>query len=170
MAILEQIKSKTNIDVDNILIARLCRELKLPKEQITNDDGKVTEGDYTQDSIEQLEYDLFDVLIIILDNTNLYKVPKEIYSTVINMTKDYWYLNKHNLLFLTDKEKQELEAEQMKVKSIEVGDTTTTFSDKQSQININGTTYNTGTINFDKNILVEKYKEDFYRHRQPRWE
>ena len=170
MTILKQIKSKTNIDVDNMLINRLCVELKLPKEEITDIEGNTIKGDYTEESKRQLEYDLYDVLMIILDNTNLYKVPKEMYATVIDMIKDYWYLNKHDKLFLTEEEKQKENEEQLKVKSIVVGDTTTTFSDKQSQVNINGTTYNTGTIDFAKNILEEKYKEAFYRHRQPRWE
>lgn len=170
MTVLEQIKTKTNIDVDNMLINRLCIELKLPKEEITDAEGNTIQGGYTEESKRQLEYDLYDVLMIILDNTNLYKVPKEMYATVIDMIKDYWYLNKHDKLFLTEEEKQKENEEQLKVKSIAVGDTTTTFSDKQSQVTINGITYNTGTIDLNKNTLEEKYKEAFYRHRQPRWE
>ena len=57
------------------------------------------------------------------------------------------------VIFLTSRSATEDE-----LKSIQVGDTTTTFTDKSSQIDINGTTYNTGTINFDENILKEKYK------------
>ena len=57
----------------------------------------------------------------------------------------------------------------MKIKSIAVGDTTTTFADTQNQVEINGVTYSTGTINFDTDILVEKYKKDLYRHRKMRW-
>jgi len=170
MTMLEQIKRMTTIDVQNMLINRLCKELKLPKEEITDEEGNIIQSNYTEESITQLEYDIYEVLILIIDNINQAKVPKEMYTTVINMVRDYWYLNNHNFLFLTDEEKQELESEQMKVKSITIGDTTTTFSDKQSQININGTTYNTGTIDFTKNILEEKYKEAFYRHRQPRWD
>lgn len=170
MTVLEQIKAKTNIDVENMIINRLCRELKLPQEEEKDEEGNTIALNYIKASVEQLQYDIYNVLLIILDNTNLYKVPKEMYATVIDMTKDYWYLSQHNMLFLTEEEKAKLEKEQIKVKSIQVGDTTTTFSDKQSQININGNTYNTGTINFDKNILEEKYKEVFYRHRQPRWE
>lgn len=166
MTILEQIKSKTNIDVESMLIERLCVELRLPKGVTST--GKQMNMDYTEESMQQLEYDIFDVLMIILDNTNLYKVPKEMYATVINMVKDYWSLNNHDLLFLTDEEKKQNEA--LKIKSITVGDTTTTFSDKQSQITINGVSYNTGTIDFAKNILQEKYKEDFYRHRRIPWE
>lgn len=170
MTVLEQIKGKTNIDVDNMIINRLCKELKLPQEEEKDEEGNTIALNYIKASVEQLQYDIYDVLLIILDNTNLYKVPKEMYATVIDMIKDYWYLSQHNMLFLTEEEKAKLEKEQTKVKSIQIGDTTTTFSDKQSQININGTTYNTGTINFDKNILEEKYKEAFYRHRQLRWE
>lgn len=170
MTVLEQIKAKTNIDVDNMIINRLCKELNLPQEEVKDEEGNIISNNYIEASIEQLEYDILDVLIIILDNTNLYKVPKEMYTTVINMIKDYWALNKHNLLYLSEEEKAKIEKEQMKVKSIQVGDTTTTFADTSSQIDINGTTYNTGTIDFAKNILEEKYKEAFYRHRIPRWD
>ena len=49
------------------------------------------------------------------------------------------------------------------------GDTTTTFADTSSQIEINGTTYNTGTVDFDEDILVEKYKKALYENRRMRW-
>ena len=85
------------------------------------------------------------------------------------MTKDYWYLNKYDTLFQNDNSEAQNEnsnSNKKSIKSIQVGDTTTTFVDKSSQIEINGTTYNTGTINFDENILKEKYKSALYRHRR----
>lgn len=167
MTLLEQIKGKTNIDVESMLIERLCVELSLPKGVVNNKSNKTDIG-YLEEAVQQLEYDILDVLMIILDHTNLRKVPKEMYATVVNMVKDYWSLNHHDRLFLTEEEKKS--REELQVKSISIGDTTTTFSDKQSQITINGVSYNTGTVDFAKNILQEKYKEDFYRHRRMAWD
>lgn len=56
----------------------------------------------------------------------------------------------------------------MKVKSIQEGDTTVDFADATS-VNINGIIYNTGTLEFSEDVLVEKYKKDLYRHRKMRW-
>ena len=56
----------------------------------------------------------------------------------------------------------------MKVKSIQEGDTTVDFADATS-VNINGIIYNTGTLEFSEDALVEKYKKDLYRHRKMRW-
>ena len=85
------------------------------------------------------------------------------------MVKDYWYLNKYDKLFIKDTDINSDANSNMKIKSVQIGDTTTTFADTSSQIDINGTTYNTGTVDFDEDILVEKYKKDLYRHRKMRW-
>ena len=156
MSVLEKLKSKTNnIDVEQ-LKKRLIKELKL-----TTDN---------KDAITQVEYSLLDTLVIILDTIHQSKIPDGLYTTWLNMTKDYWYLNKYDTLFQNN-ESSETESgnsnsNKKTIKSIQVGDTTTTFTDKSSQIDINGTTYNTGTINFDENILKEKYKSALYRHRR----
>lgn len=159
MSMLDNIKNRTLIDVD-FLIKRLAKELKLfDKDKNVSEDAK-----------DQIICSLYDTLIIILDTTHQDKVPEGLYTTWLNMTKDYWYLNKYDTLFQND-ESSESESENSNsnkrtVKSIQVGDTTTTFADKSSQVSINGTTYNTGTINFDENILKEKYKSALYRHRK----
>ena len=91
---------------------------------------------------------------------------------MLGKAKDYWYLNKYDNQFVTSGSSSESSSEEssnIKIKSIQAGDTTTTFADTSSQININGTTYNTGTIDFSEDILVEKYKKDLYRHRKMRW-
>lgn len=161
MSMINNIKTRTIIDVDN-LIKRLGKELKL----ITAEHKELSD-----DEKEQIIYSLYDTLIIILDTTHQQKVPEGLHTTWLNMTKDYWYLNKYDTLFKNNSEagSEELNSNKKAIKSIQVGDTTTTFVDKSSQIDINGTIYNTGTINFDENILREKYKNDLYRHRKMRW-
>ena len=93
-----------------------------------------------QDGVAQVEYSLLDTLVIILDTTHQSKIPDGLYT-------------KSNV----------------KVKSVQIGDTTTTFVDKTSQVEINGIIYNTGTVNYSEDGLIEKYKKDLYRHRKMRW-
>ena len=158
MSMLDNIKNRTLIDVD-FLIKRLAKELKLfDKDKNISEDAK-----------DQIICSLYDTLIIILDTTHQDKIPEGLFTTWLNMTKDYWYLNKYDTLFQNDNSEAQNEnsnSNKKSIKSIQVGDTTTTFVDKSSQIEINGTTYNTGTINFDENILKEKYKSALYRHRR----
>ena len=78
MTVLEKIKNRTKIDVD-LLKKRLIKELKI--------------NEKIDDAVEQLEYALFDILVIILDTTHQPKVPDGLYTTWLRMTKDYWYLN-----------------------------------------------------------------------------
>lgn len=154
MSVLEKIKSKTNnIDVE-LLKKRLIRELNVKKDNT--------------DAVSQVEYALLDTLIIILDTIHQPKVPDGLYTTWLSMTKDYWYLNKYDDLFKNSEsgETENRNSNKKTIQSIQIGDTTTTFADKSSQIEINGTAYNTETIDFSEDILVEKYKKALYRHRR----
>ena len=156
---LEKICNKTNIDM-KAFIGRLEKELSI--NEIQDEKSKKAAS-------EQLVYSIYDIMIIILDVTHQRKVPEGLYATWIKMVKDYWYLNKYDKLFIKDTDINSDANSNMKIKSVQIGDTTTTFADTSSQIDINGTTYNTGTVDFDEDILVEKYKKDLYRHRKMRW-
>lgn len=149
MSELEILKNKLEdeINVEN-LINRIKQELNIEK--------------------ENLYQIVLDIVIIILDYTNQEKIEFLQSSTLINMIKDYYYLKGYDKLNNKEDEQNENNSN-IKVKSISIGDTTTTFVDTQSQININGITYNTGTIEFDKNILIEKYAEELNRYRKIRW-
>lgn len=149
MSELKILKSKLdeNINIEN-LVNRLQKEFNIDK--------------------ENLYQIVLDVVIIMLDYTNQEKITFLQSTTLINMIKDYCYLNGYDKLN-SNEESIEPDNSNMKVKTISVGDTTTTFADTQNQININGTTYNTGTIEFDKNILIEKYAEELNRYRKIRW-
>lgn len=156
---LEEIYNKTNIDM-TAFIKRL--EIELSINEIKDEEKKKLAS-------EQLVCSIYDTMIIILDTTHQERVPKGLYTTWIRMIKDYWYLNKYDKQFVKNTDVDSNENSNVKIKSIQLGDTTTTFADTSSQIEINGTTYNTGTVDFDEDILVEKYKKDLYRHRKMRW-
>ena len=156
---IDKIKNKTNINIDKF-IERLKDELFI---------NTISDEEKKKKANEQLVYCIYDVLIIILDVTHQNIILDGLYTTWLNMVKDYWYLNKYDNQFVKNIDAEKTEGENVKVKSIQVGDTTTTFADTTSQIKINGTTYNTGTIDFDNDILIEKYKKALYRHRKMRW-
>lgn len=155
MSVLEKIKSKTNkIDVES-LKKRILKELNIKED---NNDG-----------VLQVEYSLLDTLVIILDTIHQEKIPDGLYTTWLRMTKDYWYLNGYDKLFNDTSEEEGNSKSNVKVKSLQIGDTTTTFADTNSQVEINGITYSTGTVEYSEDGLIEKYKKDLYRHRKMRW-
>lgn len=153
MSVIEKIKSKTSkIDVE-LLKKRILKELNVKED----DKGGVA----------QVEYSLLDTLVIILDTIHQSKIPDGLYTTWLRMTKDYWYLNGYNKL--TKSASEEETKSDLKIKSMQIGDTTTSFVDQTSQVEINGIVYNTGTVNYSEDGLIEKYKKDLYRHRKMRW-
>lgn len=155
MSVLEKIKSKTNkIDVES-LKKRILKELNIKED---NNNG-----------VLQVEYSLLDTLVIILDTIHQPKIPDGLYTTWLRMTKDYWYLNGYDKLFNDTSEEEGNSKSNVKVKSLQIGDTTTTFADTNSQVEINGITYSTGTVEYSEDGLIEKYKKDLYRHRKMRW-
>ncbi len=158
MNILNEIKSRTEINM-GLFVERLQNELKITNIQ---DEAKRNVAK------EQLLYSISDTMCIILDTTHLSSIPKSLYATWIRMTKDYWYLNGYDNQFVKNIDVNSSSDMNMKVKSIQEGDTTVDFADATS-VNINGITYSTGTLEFSEDALVEKYKKDLYRHRKMRW-
>lgn len=158
MNILNEIKSRTEINM-GLFVERLQNELK-----ITN----IQDETKRNAAKEQLLYSISDTMCIILDTTHLSSIPKSLYTTWIRMTKDYWYLNGYDNQFVKNIDVNFSSDMNMKVKSIQEGDTTVDFADATS-VNINGIIYNTGTLEFSEDVLVEKYKKDLYRHRKMRW-
>lgn len=158
MNILNEIKSRTEINM-GLFVERLQNELKIANIQ---DETKRNAAK------EQLLYSISDTMCIILDTTHLSSIPKSLYTTWIRMTKDYWYLNGYDNQFVKNIDVNSSSDMNMKVKSIQEGDTTVDFADATS-VNINGIIYNTGTLEFSEDVLVEKYKKDLYRHRKMRW-
>ena len=156
MSVIEKILSGTFIEAEDMKIMknRLISDLKI--------------DDKDKKALEQLEYCIMDIMFIILDTIHQTKVPVGLSTTWFKMTKDYWYLNKYNLVYEKNAKKEDGESD-VKVKSIQVGDTTTTFMNSSTQIEIDGVNYETGKIDFSEDVLIEKYKKDLYRHRKMRW-
>ena len=159
MSILDKIKGRANIDVD-IFVERLKNDLNI--NTIENEEKK-------EKANEEMLNSIYEVLILILDTTHQDKVPAGLYTTWLEMVRDYWYLNKYDKKYVSNIDAEGSNNSNVRVKSIQVGDTTTTFADTSSQIDINGTTYNTGTVDFDEDMLIEKYKQRLYKHRKMRW-
>lgn len=149
MNIINEIQSKVTFNIEN-LIQRLRDDFGIKNK-----------------NSEQVNYVLFDTLNIILNTINQRKLPKELYTVWYRMTKDYWDLNRYGKYSNNDNDSSSDENKQ--IKSIAIGDTTTTFADTSNQVKINGITYNTGTIDFSEDALVEKYKKELYKHRKMRW-
>ena len=151
MTIIEKLKSQSRINVDEV-IERLTKEFK-----VSNEDGK-----------EQINFALYSTLQLILNTTNRDYLIEDMYSIWVEMTKDYWYLNgydkKYNSSENTDVE--ENDNTDIKIKSIKRGDTETTFEETKNQTTINGVTYQTGTINFDEDALINKYIKRLYKFRK----
>ena len=150
MAILEKIKRQSRIDVDEV-------KKILTEEFSMNDSGKT-----------QLDFALYSTLQLILNTTNREYLIEDMFSIWVNMTKDYWCLNgydkKYNSSNNTNVEEQN-ENSKLQIKSIKRGDTETTFMDNSNSININGVQYQTGTIEYDEDILLNKYKRQLYKFR-----
>lgn len=151
MSILEKLNNKSiNIEIEE-LIQRLILELGIKEDK---------------NSTTLLHNALYHTLLIILDTTHLKKIIEPLYPTWVDMTKDYWWLSGCDKTLNKINQEESNTIKKRKVKSIQVGDTTTTFVDDSNNIEINGNIYKTGTINFDDNILINKYSEALYRNRR----
>ena len=115
---LEEIYNKTNIDM-TAFIKRL--EIELSINGIKDEEKKKIAS-------AQLVCSIYDTMIIILGKTHQEKILNELYTTWLRMTKDYWYLNKYDKLFVKNIDINSDENSNLKIKSIQVGDTTTTFA------------------------------------------
>lgn len=151
MAVIDKIKRQSRIDVKEV-IERLKKELN-----VTSDDG-----------VEQIQYALYSTLQTILNTTNRDYLIEDMYSIWVDMTKDYWKLNGYDQKYKGEKVEDEetLNTKNPEIKSIKRGDTETTFMEKKSQTTINGITYQTGTIHYDEEVLINRYKTQLYRFRR----
>ena len=151
MNILETLKNRTQIDIE-YMIKRLKKEIPSEDEELILDS-------------------LYDTMIIILDITHQPKVPSGLFTTWLRMTKDYWDLNGFNKIAEKNNEdtSEGEKIDEISVEEIKIGDTTTKFADETNSIEINGAKYKTGTVEYSEDALVERYKEDLYRHRKLRW-
>ena len=154
MVVLNEIKNKTSIDV-SYMITRLKKMLGTEKD-------------------EDIQNAMYEVMLIILDTINQSRIPNILYTTWLQMTTDYWFLNRYNEIFRNQEgegggESQTTSNSNSSVKTLQIGDTTVTFSEESGTIEINGVKYKVGTINFIDDAILEKYKVRLYKHRKMRW-
>ena len=148
MSILDKIKGRANIDVD-IFVERLKNDLNI---------NTIEKKEKKEKANEEMLNSIYEVLILILDTTHQDKVPAGLYTTWLEMVRDYWYLNKYDKKYVSNIDAEGSNNSNVRVKSIQVGDTTTTFADTSSV-----------TVDFDEDMLIEKYKQRLYKHRKMRW-
>lgn len=150
MTILDKIKKQSRINVNEV-IDILKSELKV-----------------TDDRLEKLHYSLFATLQLILNKTNRIYIIEDMFTLWVDMTKDYWFLNRYDKVHNSSKDEEQAEQqddEGLKVKRIERGDTNIEFRDSNNETTINGVTYKTGTIEYDDDILLNKYMKRLYKFR-----
>lgn len=154
MNILSEITKMTTINIDS-LVDRLKDDLNVKNK-----------------NINKLYYAIYDVFNIILGITHQNKISNQMYTISYRMILDYWYMNGYDKM-LKEKELNSKSSNntqnQLEIKSIKIGDTTTTFEDNSSKIEINGIKHNTATIDICQNIITEKYKKELYGFRKMRW-
>lgn len=114
-------------------------------------------------------YDIiFDVENMILNYINQNKIPVELETTLYEMTKEYYFLNGFDKLNNSSENSSDNNDSQS-VKSIERLNEKIEFHEESNITKINGRTYATGTIEFDEDILLEKYSKRLNRFRKMRW-
>ncbi|MBR3697599.1 MAG: hypothetical protein IKM97_05010 [Clostridia bacterium] len=152
MNILPEISKMTTIDI-NSLMDRLKKELSVKNKDI-----------------EMIYYAIFDIFNIILGITHQRKVNNQMYTIAYRMIIDYWYLNGYDKKMEESKTNYDKDSKNsLPIKSIAIGDTTTTFEDTSSKIEINGVHYDTEAVNIAEDIITEKYKKRLYKFRKMRW-
>lgn len=151
MAIIDKIKSKSRINVNEITTL-------LKKDLNVDDNG-----------LEDLYYSLYATLQLILNTTNRDYIIEDMFTLWVDMTKDYWFLNRYDKKQSSSsgesEEESQAEDEGLKVKRVERGDTNIEFRDSNNETTINGVTYKTGTIDYDEDMLLNKYLKRLYKFR-----
>ncbi len=150
MAILDKIKGQSRINVNEV-IDILKSQLKI-----------------TEDTLEKLHYSLYATLQLILNKTNRNYIIEDMFTLWVDMTKDYWFLNGYDKTYNSSEDEEQTDKqddEGLKVKRIERGDTNIEFRDSNNETTINGVTYKTGTIEYDDDLLLNKYLKRLYKFR-----
>lgn len=151
MAIIDKIKNKSRINVSEIITL-------LKKDLNVDDNG-----------LEDLYYSLYATLQLILNTTNRDYIIEDMFTLWVDMTKDYWFLNRYDKKQSSSsgesEEESQAEDEGLKVKRVERGDTNIEFRDSNNETTINGVTYKTGTIDYDEDMLLNKYLKRLYKFR-----
>lgn len=153
MDVLSELNKMTTINIE-FLVNRLKDDLNIKNKHI-----------------EKLYFAIYDVFNIIIGITHQSKINNQMSTIAYRMIKDYWYINGFDKI-IQKKEfnsKSDNEQEKLLIKSITIGDTTTTFEDNSSKMEIDGVKYDTETINISDDIITKKYEKELYKFRKMRW-
>ncbi|MBQ8299883.1 MAG: hypothetical protein IJX99_08565 [Clostridia bacterium] len=123
------------------------------------------------DSPDNIGNVVYDTINIILEYTHRKKVPKEMENIVYRMTRDYYFINKYNSYKKSNGSNSGTENEEITgdVKKVKRGNVEIEFEENKNITKINGTNYNTGTINPDEDIILKKYASILNNFRLLRW-
>lgn len=152
---IEEIKKK--------VISKLAFKFEYIYERFKNETGCANE--------ETVLNVFLDTVYIITNYIHVNKICIELETTLLEMAKDYYYLNKYDVNQSKNSEEtsNELIDSNDEIKSITRGEEKIEFAESQNIIKINGTRYNTGTIEFSDDILIKKYSNRLNKHRKMRW-
>lgn len=114
---------------------------------------------------------LYDVIMIILNYTHLNKIPDELETVLLEIAKDYYFLNGFNdINDLSNGENEEnIINNGQTIKSIQRLNEKIEFNEESNITKINGRNYSTGTIEFDEDTVLKKYSNRLNRFRKMRW-
>ena len=114
---------------------------------------------------------LYDVIMMILNHIHLNKVPERLETTLLEMCKDYYFLNGFDNANNSDSGESggNIINDSQTVKSIQRLNEKIEFNEASNMTKINGRNYSTGTIEFDEDILLKKYRKRLNSFRNLRW-
>ncbi len=117
-------------------------------------------------------YNIFnDVAQLILNYIHKKSVCRDLESDFYAMSKDFYYLNGYDKVSNSSENNTNNDESliDIGVKSISRGNEKIEFNEPKNITKIAGVNYNTGTINFDEDILLKKYSKRLNKFRQMRW-
>lgn len=114
---------------------------------------------------------LYDVIMIILNYTHLNKIPDELETILLEIAKDYYFLNGFNDIndSSNGENEENIISNGQTIKSIQRLNEKIEFNEESNITKINGRNYSTGTIEFDEDTLLKKYSNRLNRFRKMRW-
>ena len=114
---------------------------------------------------------LYDVIMIILNYTHLNKIPDELETILLEIAKDYYFLNGFNDIndSSNGENEEKIISNGQTIKSIQRLNEKIEFNEESNITKINGRNYSTGTIEFDEDTLLKKYSNRLNRFRKMRW-
>ena len=105
---------------------------------------------------------LYDVIMIILNYTHLNKIPDELETILLEIAKDYYFLNGFNDINNSSNGENEenIINNGQTIKSIQRLNEKIEFNEESNITKINGRNYSTGTIEFNEDTPVPLFENN----------